>query len=178
MTERSWTWNSQEHPEVAAAFAAPTVDLEWCDRLEAAPSDLVVGKVLCVCAASALARLVLDGQSDDVSQASDALELLDRWIDEPTDERFDRICTIIFEEDWPESPVNKVAWWALRAATSAVGCSEAGWALGAACDNALKTGLTPEQLRAVAEQAVASRASPAAPRAEDFPHLSHERNTF
>ena len=178
MTEQVWTWNSQEHFEVAVALAAPAVDLEWCDRLEAAPSEMVVGKVLCVCAASSIARRVLDGQRGDVSQASDVLELLDRWIDEPTDERFDRICKIIFEEDWPESAAIKVAWWALRTATSAVGCAEAGWALGAACDNALKTGLTPEQLRAVAERAVTSRARPVDREAEDLPDLSHERNAF
>ena len=178
MAERSWTWNSQEHPEVAAALAAPAVDLEWCDQLESAPSDMVVGKVLCVCAASSIARLVLDGQGGDVSQASDSLKLLDCWIDEPTDERFDRICEVIFEEDWPESAAIKVAWWALRTATSAVGCGEAGWALGGACDNALKTGLTPEQLRAVAEQAVASRARPVDREAEDFPDLSHERKAI
>jgi hypothetical protein len=121
---------------------------------------MVVGKVLCVCAASFIARLVLGGQGGDVSQASDALELLDRWIDEPTDERFDRICEIIFEEDWPESAANNVAWWALRTATSAVGCAESAWALSGACDEASKAGLTLEQLLAAAEQAVASRARP------------------
>jgi hypothetical protein len=160
MSGTLWTWDAREHADVAVALAAPASDLDWCERLETAPKDGVVGKVLCVCAASSIARLVLFGQSGGVSEALDALELLDCWIDDPTPERFDRICALIFEEGLPESAMNRLAWWALRTATSCVDCWEAGWAFQALCDTALESGFSAEQLRATAERAVAARARP------------------
>jgi len=34
-----------------------------------------------------------------VDNAVDAINLLGQWIDDPTDDRFGQICSIIFEED-------------------------------------------------------------------------------
>src|SRR3954463_4013507 len=98
----SWTWDPSEHPAVAGVVGAPARDLGWCDRLETAPGDTIVGKVLCVCAAAAVAREVIMRLGGDSRPADAALELLGRWIDDPSDERFDRICSLIFEEGAPE----------------------------------------------------------------------------
>src|SRR4051812_36811336 len=78
-------------------LATPATDLEWCGRLERATPDVTVGKVLCVCAAAAVARFVLTGNPHSaLGAATDALALLNDWIDDPTDGRFERICSIIF----------------------------------------------------------------------------------
>ncbi len=90
MVGEPWTWDEQTHPGVAAALATPARDLDWCDRLETAPQDATVGKVLCACAALAIARAVI-AAGGDTPQATDALGLLDRWIDDPTDDRFEEI---------------------------------------------------------------------------------------
>jgi hypothetical protein len=160
MPEAPWTWGVAEHPAVAGVLAAPAHDLGWCDRLETAPEDAVVGKVPCVCAAAAVAREALMTLGGDARQADATSELLGRWIDDPTDERFDRICTLAFEEGSPEFDPLGVVWWALRTATSSVGNHEAGWALGGACAAATDAGLTPEQLRSVVEQELSSRSRP------------------
>jgi hypothetical protein len=161
MPDVPWTWDAREHPDVAGVVAAPANDLAWCDRLETAPGDAVVGKVLCVCAAAAIAREVLMTLGGDARQADAALELLGRWIDDPTHERFERICSLIFEEGSPEFDPHGVVWWALRTATSSVGNFEAGWALGGACDAAVEAGFTPDQLRSVVERELSSRVRPA-----------------
>lgn len=157
MPEAPWTWDAREHPAVAGVVAAPAHDLGWCDRLETATEDAIVGKVLCVCAAAAVAREALMSLGGDARQADAALELLGRWIDDPSDERFERICSLIFEDGSPAFDPHGVVWWALRTATSSVGNFEAGWALGGACAAAVEAGLTPEQLRSVAERELSSR---------------------
>jgi hypothetical protein len=161
MTDALWTWDAQEHPGVAGVLAVPPTTLGWCNRLETAPRDAIVGKVLCACAALAIAQKVLTTLDRDDPQAAAAMELLNRWIDDPTDERFDRICSLIFDEGSPEFDPYGIVWWALRAATSSVGNFEACWALEAVCDAALKAGLTPEHLQPVVEQELSSRLRPA-----------------
>lgn len=155
MGER-WTWDAEAYPDVASALAA----LDWCDRLENAASDPLVGKVLCVCAALGVALHVV-GELGADSRTADALDLLARWIDDPSEERFDRICGTIFGPDEPAQigPYG-VGWWALRTATSSVGNFEAGWALGSACGAAEAAGFTPEGVRVVAQRAVLARRAP------------------
>jgi hypothetical protein len=160
MPEGPWTWDTREHPAVAGVVAAPAHDLGWCDRLETAPEDAIVEKVLWICAAAAIAREVLMTLGGAARQADAALEVLGRWIDDPTDERFERICSLIFEEGSPEFDPPGVVWWALRTATSSVGHFEAGGALGGACDAAVEAGFTPDQLRSVVERELSSRSRP------------------
>jgi hypothetical protein len=80
-----------------------------------------------------------------------------------TEERFGRICSLIFAEGEPPNfdPYG-VVWWALRTATSSVGFSEAGWALKTACGAAEDAGLSPDQLRQIAARELMSRAHPPA----------------
>jgi hypothetical protein len=154
----AWSWNSQEHSDVARVLAGPVTDRDqWCDKLETAPQDAVVGKVLCVCAASAIARAVLSGGSAPDPEAERALELLDCWIDDPTEERFERICSLLFGDETPELGAEGVVSGALRTATSSVGNYEAGWALSGTCESAARSGLNNEQLRTIAAHAVLSR---------------------
>jgi len=156
MAVQPWTWDRGAHPRVSAVLAPPVAD-GWCDRLESA-GDALTGKVLCVCAAAAVARAVVAACSNSPHRAAEALELLWRWIDEPTDERFDRICATIFPEgEPPPLDPHGVVWWALRTATSSVGNGEAGWALASTCAAAEAAGFSPEQLRGLAEQELASR---------------------
>src|SRR4051812_21599530 len=115
----------QRHGDLAASAA----DLAWCGRLETAATDATVGKVLCLCAAAAVAREVLATRPGATQQAADALELLGHWIDDPTEERFERICSLIFGNgELCNFDPHGVVWWALRTATSSVGNYEAGWA--------------------------------------------------
>src|SRR5947207_15944221 len=95
MPDARWTWDALAHPRVPIVLAGPAEGHAWCDELETAATDPVVGKVLCVCAAAAVARAVLASGQGSGQQAAEALELLDRWIDEPKDERFERICGLI-----------------------------------------------------------------------------------
>jgi hypothetical protein len=163
-TER-WTWHRRKHPEVNALLAANPADPEvgtalWCDRLESAPADAIVGKVLCVCIASAVARAAI-AQSGDDPETVRALDLLDQWIDDPTNERFEAVTALIFPaRECPEIGPHAVSRWALRTATAAVGCAESGWALAATCQAALKSGLRTEELRETAVQAVLARRRP------------------
>src|SRR3712207_1975500 len=130
MPDERWTWDGEAHTRVAHVLSQPSTGLGWCGQLETAAADAVVGKVLCVCAAAAVARAVLASCPDTSPQAAIALELLVQWIDEPTDERFERICSIIFAEgEPPDLDPHGVVWWVLRTATSSVGNYEAGWAL-------------------------------------------------
>lgn len=150
-----WTWAASLHPHIAAAIAQPAKNLEWCDRLEGA-ADAVVGKLLCVFAARAVARVVLS-EVNVTPAANEAIDLLDRWIDDPTDERFDRICSLIFGDSPPEFDAHGVVWWSLRTATSSVGNFEAASALASTCRAAEGAGFRPEQLRSVAERELAAR---------------------
>ncbi len=92
----------------------------------------------------------------------EAVDLLVNWIDDPTEERFERICSLIIND--PESPdynpdPHGVIAWALRTATSSVGNFEAGWALETACSASVCAGFNPEQIRKIVEQALLSRKS-------------------
>jgi hypothetical protein len=160
MPDERWTWDAQEHPGVAEVLAAPANDLEWCGRLENAPSEAIIGKVLCVCAAAAIAREVVEAHSAATPLGIEALELLGRWIDDPTDERFERICALLFgEHKRTDLDSFSIVGWALRTATSSVGNYEAGWAFEATCKTAVTAGFNPERLRQIAEREVLSRAS-------------------
>ena len=160
MPEERWTWDSSKHLAIAGVFEASDQDLGWCDRLEVAPKDAIVGKVLCVCVGAGVAREVVARLGGDTRPADAALELLGQWIDDPSDERFDQIYALIFKGELPRFDAHDVVSWALRVATSSVGNFEAGWALSSTCDHAMKAGLTPEQLRSVAERELASRSRP------------------
>src|ERR1051325_2731060 len=96
-----WMWSRYSHPNVLDVLSLPAADLGWCDRLETAAGNALTGKVLCVCAADAVARAGLAACPDSPQQAGEVLELLGSWIDEPTDERFERICSTIFAEEEP-----------------------------------------------------------------------------
>jgi hypothetical protein len=161
MPNERWTWDDLAHPGVARVLGEPAVGHVWCHQIEEAPTDCVVGKVLCVCAAKAVARAVLTAELPSLGasrQAILALELLESWIDDPTDERFDRICDLIFAEDSPlDVGPYGVVWWALRTATSSVGNFEAGWALASTCGAVENTGFTPEQLRQIVNRELHSR---------------------
>jgi hypothetical protein len=146
-----WTWDASMHPGVASALTSSN----WCNELEQSASDPIIGKVLCVCAGLAVAREVV---GDSPANSSEALKLLDDWIDDPTVERFDRICDIIFGPDESvEVGPHGVIWWALRTATSSVGNFEAGWALSSTCGAAVASGHDPEVLRAVAMKGVLAK---------------------
>lgn len=152
MRER-WTWDGPTE-SVAAVFARPAVNSDWCGGLD---SGGVTGKVLCACAALAVARAEVRASGADPA-TEEALELLTQWIDHPTDERFDRISGAIFGPGGqPELGPHGVAWWALRTATGSVGNGEAGWALGVACDAAVSAGFAPEVVRPIAEREVLAR---------------------
>ena len=154
-----WSWEPQAHPIVLGLLAQPVADLGWCARLDHAPTDSIVGKVLCVCAAAEITRTVLVARQGVGQAATDALALLDRWIDDPTEERFQAICGLIFPAELsPELDSYGLVWWALRTATStAEGYGEAGWALESTCGGAIRAGFSPDQLRVIAERAVLAR---------------------
>ncbi len=162
MSTERWTWSDQAHPRVLRLFDT-SIGHDWCGHLESAPGDAILGKVLCVCAAAAIARGVLGDTSGSLGGGKEvgrALDLLGRWIDDPTEEQFERICGLIFGEDqpWPDSDPHGVAWWALRTATSSVGNFEAGWALNSLCDAATSAGFSGEVLREIAKRELLSRA--------------------
>jgi hypothetical protein len=158
-----WTWDVRRHPVLAQTVAdlrGPAAGLEWCAWLEAAAQDEVVGKVLCVCAAAAVARAVLAVAPltpGERKQSEDALHLLSQWIDDPTDERFERICALIFGRDYG---LHGAVWWALRTATSSVGNDEASWALASTCRAATSAGFNSEQLRAIVRRELMFRQHP------------------
>jgi hypothetical protein len=159
MPDAPWTWDLRANPSVLGVLGPSACDLRWSDRLESAASDATTGKVLCVCAASAIAREVIAARGV-APPAADALELLGQWIDDPTVERFDRICSFVFDAESPEFDPHGAVWWALRTATSSVGNSEAGWTLSGAWEAACEAGLTPERVRSVVERELMSRSRP------------------
>jgi hypothetical protein len=160
MPDEPWTWDLRANPNVMGILNPSAGDLRWWDRLESAVPDATTGKVLCVCAGFAIAQEVIAAPGA-APPATDAMELLGRWIDEPTDARFARICSLIFGEESPEFDPHGAVWWALRPATSSIGNFEAGWALKGACEAAMEAGLTPERLRSVVERELMSRSRPA-----------------
>jgi hypothetical protein len=159
---KRWTWNASAHPRVEGILSKPSTGLEWCGQLDISAEDAVVGKVLCVCAAAAVAQAVSVAEAVVGPLGKEALDLLVSWIDDPTKERFERICTLIFDEgeppDYNPDPHGVIAW-ALRTATSSVGNFEAGWALETACGAAIDAGLSPEQIRRIVVQELMSRKS-------------------
>lgn len=157
MSEEVWTWDEELHPDVVGVFSFIAPELAWCDRLETAPSDPVVGKVLCVCAALEIAREVMAAQGDNNQQAADALELLACWIDDPTEDRFKNIYSLIFGDESTDLGPEGVGSWALRTSTSSVGNYEAGWALSGTCHAAQRAGFSEQRLREVSERAVLAR---------------------
>ncbi len=137
-----WVWDVTDHPGVSNVLSSAASTRRWPDDLETAASDAVTGKVVCVVVGLAIARSIIEKHfsGDERSRESVALlDLADAWIDDPTDERFDQITRFLFDDErrWSESgdPL-KVAWGALRIATSSVGNYEAGWALRIVVDDA------------------------------------------
>jgi len=162
MVDKRWTWDARANPKIERVLAIPASDLGWCGQLETATTCATVGKVLCVCAVAAVAREIARrcGAGQPVA---DALDLLLCWIEAPTEERFECICSLIFDRGGAELDQYGVVWWALRTATSSVGNFEAGWALEATCSAALDAGLTAEQMRMIVERELVSRSQPAGP---------------
>lgn len=158
MADGKWTWDPRAHSRAIAVLAEPATALEWCGQLEVAAADAVVGKILCVLAAAAVAREVSTTVPGDNSEP-ETLNLLGAWIDDPTDERFELISALIFDEGQrsAEFGPHGVIWWALRTATSSVGNYEAGWALETACSAAVMAGFSPERLRVIVEGELLSR---------------------
>jgi hypothetical protein len=74
------------------------------------------------------------------------LALLNEWVDDPSNARFDEICAIVFGDDAPVLDSVGAVWWALRTATSSVGNYEAGWALSSAFDAACAAGLATDEI--------------------------------
>ncbi|MBN9522948.1 hypothetical protein J0H58_31285 [bacterium] len=162
MSNAPWAWDARQHPNAAGVFAEQTDDGKWCDRLETAATDLVVGKVVCVCAAAAIAREVLAAQPGADPAARDALELVEQWVDDPNADRFDRISETIFAGKRLGQPdAHGVVWFALRTGTStADGYREAAWALASTCAAATRAGLTPERVQAAGQRGVMARVAP------------------
>lgn len=155
MPDERWTWDPRLHTRVKRLFNQSGSNLDWSDQLEAAPANVIVGKVLCVCAAAAIAREALGVRGGNDAEA---LGLLDRWIDDPTDDRFERLRALVFGEDG--DALESTTWWALRTAMSTVGYYEAGWALEATCQEAEVAGIGLDRLREVAASGVLSRRHP------------------
>lgn len=159
-----WSWNEQDHPHIVAAFARDN----WPDELEKRASDIVTGKVLCVCAAAAIATDFLATKSAVPESVREVIQLLTSWIDDPSEDRFDRICSIIFDESISLNSFETV-WWALRTATSAVGCYEAAWALDTTCERAMESGINTDHIRGVAEMEIMARRQISMEHSQDCP---------
>src|SRR5262245_57172076 len=101
MPVERWTWSATAHPRVEGVVSQPSTGLEWCGQLETSAEGALVGKVLCVCAAAAVARAVSAADPVRRPLGAEALNLLVCWIDDPTEERFERICSLIFDEKEP-----------------------------------------------------------------------------
>lgn len=164
MTSNIWTWNPQEHPRVLLALDVSPTDNEWCYRLEDSAEDAVVGKVLCVCASLLIAQTVTSAEKESGIINTEALKVLEEWIDIPTEERFQEICSKIFNDDNAQSPnLHPVCWWALRTATASVGNLEAGWALSSTCSASFAAGFEYQLLQDISRNAVLNRQRPIEP---------------
>jgi hypothetical protein len=162
-TDSRWTWDDRMHPNVCQLVDEAKSVHDWCGHIENSPTDAIVGKVLCTCAALAIAKEVLATQICDVEtrrKAAEPLVLLDQWIDSPTEDRSERIADLLHHEKQACSddldPYG-VVWWTLRVSMSSVGNFEAGWALGTVCSAAQKSGFDDETLRLIAKRALQSR---------------------
>lgn len=156
-----WTCRKQDNPSVVELLEADDDGSTnaWTDSLETAADDAVEGKVLCVCAALAIARHVHGEQQPLLAGGVAPLTLLEQWIDDPTNERFEQITQLLFvNRRIGVGPLpDRISWWALRVATASVGNYEAGWALRSLCENAAKLGVTPQEMRAHGLRAVSER---------------------
>lgn len=162
MSTTTWTWSAGAHPALVRVVEDASHIDDWVAALDGAASDVVTSKVVCVCAAFGIATRATGRQAGGASTVDkEHLALLISWVDEPTDARFERICTELFG---PESSTNHeprvsdVVFWALRTATSSVdGCAEAAWALEATCDAASSVGLAPMEIKTAALEQVRRR---------------------
>jgi len=130
----------------------------WAHELETSAENVTDGKVFCVCAALAIARYVhCSHEAQPLAESS--FTLLDEWIDDPSDARFDRICGLLFDDRDPrlEGELDEITWWALRVSAAAEGCFEAGWALEALCECAEELGFDPVTIQAHGLGAVKAR---------------------
>ncbi len=156
-----WTCRKQDNPSVVELLDADDdgATTAWAESLETAALNALEGKVLCVCAALAIARHVHGEQQPLLADGVAPLRLLEHWIDEPTNERFEQITQLLFDNRRTGiGPIpDRISWWALRVATASVGNFEAGWALRSLCDNAVKLGVSPEEMRAHGLRAVQER---------------------
>jgi hypothetical protein len=151
------------HPDVCRFVDVQNGAHEWCAHIESSATDAVVGKVLCTCAALAIAKEVITTQASGAEirhKAAEPLELLDQWIDSPTQERTERICDLLYDDKqaWSDDldPYG-VVWWSLRVAMSSVGNFEAGWALETLCSAANEAGFDDETVREIARSALFAR---------------------
>ena len=156
----SWSWRTRLNPKVDELLRAAAIPSNWEDQLETLASDSLTGKVLCVVAGAAIARSVVATEHqihESFQEALEKLDLVERWIDDPTEERFEEMVEFLFGYDCelPESGPWKIVWAALRVATSSIGNFEAGWALGLVTDDAAQTRV---DAFAVARTALISRA--------------------
>lgn len=156
---KRWTWDAAEHPEISIVFSSASRS-RWSDALENAARDAVTGKVLCVVAGLAIARAVIEKEYSGHELSAECVVLLDlanAWIDDPSDEKFEQITQFLFDDkrEWCESrnPL-KVAWGALRIASSSVGNYEAGWALSVVVSDATEAIIDALE---IAQKAVESR---------------------
>jgi hypothetical protein len=157
-----WTWSASDAPDVKALLMSPLQDLEWCHSLNTT-KQVVTGKVLTVCAALSIAREYLQHKDSKQITSDDfeALEFLEAWINEPTIDRFEQICLMLFGEEETNEPytnLNPVVWWALRTATSSIdGCGEIEWVLENLCQTMVEEGFSPLWLSTVALKEIKHR---------------------
>jgi hypothetical protein len=156
-----WTWSAHEYPEVISLLDRPSENSAWWDDLERA-CDPIGCKVLSVIAAASIARDSLANASEHERHIEDsrALDLVEAWIDDPTDERSERICVMIFGEERDaakRADLSRVVWWTLRTATASVDAPEASWALQSLCQNLAETGIAEAWLREVGLNGIRKR---------------------
>jgi len=154
MATTGWRWSGTEHPRVDALLGILESGQEWDFELETVADDARVGKMLCVCAAAAVARYTVE----QAGARADELDVLDAWVDAPTEELLASIWKRVLHGRLDRtSDVDDVVWWALRSATASVGDFEAGWALEMTCEAALRRGVTAGRVKAIVRRALAGR---------------------
>ena len=139
-----WTCRATDNPSVIKLIDghAATSGRDWAEQLETLAGDAITGKVLCVCAGLAIARRC---ETSTMPADDQALSVLQQWIDDPTDQRFERLSAWLIDDppSRRDPEMAPVTGWALRVATSSVGNYEAGFALAALCERAEAAGLYP-----------------------------------
>jgi|GEM_PF-5005052 len=155
-----WTWAQSDCPALAAVLALPTGD--WRKALADA-RDAVVGKVLHVCAAASISSAYLrESKEKTSSRDRAAIDLLEAWIDAPSEARSRSICELLFT-DGDALPVQELAapvWWALRTSTAHLdGCGEVEWAFEGLCESMLELGFTEDEVRSSCLEGLRSRLS-------------------